>query len=83
MLKIQKISFAALMVSAVVSGAVFADGKADAKFNDDVSYALAAYSMTQAKLMAEQGEIKLNETQVSKAVEDVLKGKFAEEKLVN
>ncbi|MDC2826015.1 FKBP-type peptidyl-prolyl cis-trans isomerase [Rodentibacter pneumotropicus] len=81
MLKIQKISFAALMVSAVVSGAVFADGKADAKFNDDVSYALAAYSMTQAKLMAEQGEIKLNETQVSKAVEDVLKGKFAEEKI--
>ncbi|MCQ9120305.1 peptidylprolyl isomerase [Rodentibacter pneumotropicus] len=81
MLKIQKISFAALMVSAVVSGAVFADEKADAKFNDDVSYALAAYSMTQAKLMAEQGEIKLNETQVSKAVEDVLKGKFTEEKI--
>ncbi|OOF54121.1 peptidylprolyl isomerase [Rodentibacter genomosp. 2] len=81
MLKIQKFSFTALMVSAVVSGTVFADEKADEKFNDDVSYALTAYSMTQAKLMAEQGEIKLNEAQVNKAVEDVLKGKFSEEKI--
>ncbi|OOF78944.1 peptidylprolyl isomerase [Rodentibacter caecimuris] len=81
MLKIQKFSFTALIVSAVVSGTVFADEKADAKFNDDVSYALTAYSMTQAKLMAEQGEIKLNEAQVNKAVEDVLKGKFTEEKI--
>lgn len=81
MLKIQKFSFAALMVSAVVSGHVFADEKADAKFNDDVSYALTAYSMTQAKLMAEQGEIKLNPEQVNKAVSDVLAGKFSEEKI--
>ncbi|OOF81209.1 FKBP-type peptidyl-prolyl cis-trans isomerase [Rodentibacter caecimuris] len=81
MLKIQKFSFTALIVSAVVSGTVFADEKADAKFNDDVSYALTAYSMTQAKLMAEQGEIKLTEAQVNKAVEDVLKGKFTEEKI--
>ncbi|MBF0752492.1 MULTISPECIES: FKBP-type peptidyl-prolyl cis-trans isomerase [unclassified Pasteurella] len=81
MLKIQKISLAALMVSAVVSSAVFADEKTEAKFNDDVSYALAAYSMTQAKLMAEQGGIKLNEAQVNKAVDDVLKGKFSEEKI--
>lgn len=81
MLKIQKFSFAALMVSAVVSGQVFADEKADAKFNDDVSYALTAYSMTQAKLMAEQGEIKLNPEQVNKAVSDVLAGKFSEEKI--
>lgn len=81
MLKIQKFSFAALMVSAVVSGQVFADEKADAKFNDDVSYALTAYSMTQAKLMAEQGEIKLNPEQVNKAVSDVLAGKFTEEKI--
>lgn len=81
MLKIQKFSLAALMVSAVVSGVVFADEKADAKFNDDVSYALTAYSMTQAKLLAEQGEIKLNEAQVNKAVDDVLKGKFTEEKI--
>ncbi|OOF66060.1 FKBP-type peptidyl-prolyl cis-trans isomerase [Rodentibacter sp. Ppn85] len=81
MLKIQKFSLTALMVSAVVSGTVFADEKADAKFNDEVSYALTAYSMTQAKLMAEQGEIKLNEAQVNKAVEDVLKGKFTEEKI--
>ncbi|OOF85252.1 peptidylprolyl isomerase [Rodentibacter ratti] len=81
MLKIQKFSLAALMVSAVVSGTVFADEKTDAKFNDDVSYALTAYSMTQAKLLAEQGEIKLNEAQVNKAVDDVLKGKFTEEKI--
>ncbi|OOF87281.1 peptidylprolyl isomerase [Rodentibacter ratti] len=81
MLKIQKFSLAALMVSAVVSGVVFADEKTDAKFNDDVSYALTAYSMTQAKLLAEQGEIKLNEAQVNKAVDDVLKGKFTEEKI--
>ncbi|MCX2961260.1 FKBP-type peptidyl-prolyl cis-trans isomerase [Rodentibacter caecimuris] len=81
MLKIQKFSFTALIISAVVSGTVFADEKADVKFNDDVSYALTAYSMTQAKLMAEQGEIKLNEAQVNKAVEDVLKGKFTEEKI--
>lgn len=81
MLKIQKFSFAALMVSAVVSGSVLADEKADAKFNDDVSYALTAYSMTQAKLMAEQGDIKLNEAQVNKAVSDVLNGKFTEEKI--
>lgn len=81
MLKIQKFSLAALVVSAVVSGVVFADEKTDAKFNDDVSYALTAYSMTQAKLLAEQGEIKLNEAQVNKAVDDVLKGKFTEEKI--
>ena len=81
MLKIQKLSLAALMVSAVVSGNVFADEKADAKFNDDVSYALTAYSMTQAKLMADQGEIKLNPEQVNKAVSDVLNGKFTEEKI--
>lgn len=81
MLKIQKFSLAALMVSAVVSGVVFADEKTDAKFNDEVSYALTAYSMTQAKLLAEQGEIKLNEAQVNKAVDDVLKGKFTEEKI--
>lgn len=81
MLKIQKFSLAALMVSAVVSGVVFADEKTEAKFNDDVSYALTAYSMTQAKLLAEQGEIKLNEAQVNKAVDDVLKGKFTEEKI--
>lgn len=81
MLKIQKFSLAALMVSAVVSGSVFADEKADAKFNDDVSYALTAYSMTQAKLMAEQGDIKLNPAQVNQAVTDVLNGKFTEEKI--
>lgn len=81
MLKIQKLSLVAFMVSAVVSGSVLADDKADKKFNDDVSYALAAYSITQAKLMADQGEVKLNETQVNKAVSDVLSGKLNEEKI--
>ncbi len=81
MLKIQKLSLAALMVSAVISGQVFADAKEDAKFNDDVSYALTAYSMTQAKMLADQGNVKLNEAQVNKAVADVLTGKFTEEKI--
>lgn len=80
MLKIQKLSLAALMVSSVISGSVFAEEKTDAKFNDDVSYALAAYSMTQAKLMAQQGDVKLNEAQVNQAVADVLNGKLTEEK---
>lgn len=81
MLKIQKLSFAALMVSAVISGQVFADAKDDAKFNDDVSYALTAYSMAQAKLLADQGGIKLNAEQANKAVADVLDGKMNEEKI--
>lgn len=81
MLKIQKFSLAALMVSAVISGQVFADAKEDAKFNDDVSYALTAYSMTQAKILADQGNVKLTEAQVNKAVSDVLSGKFTEEKI--
>ncbi|OOF44083.1 FKBP-type peptidyl-prolyl cis-trans isomerase [Rodentibacter trehalosifermentans] len=81
MLKIQKMSLAVLMISALLSGMAFADEKSEAKFNDEVSYALAAYSMTQAKIMAEQGEIKLNEAQVNKAVEDVLKGKFTEQRI--
>lgn len=81
MLKIQKLSLAALIISAVVSGSVFAEEKNDAKFNDEVSYALAAYSMTQAKLMAQQGDVKLNEAQVNKAVSDVLSGKLTEDKI--
>lgn len=81
MLKIQKYSLVALMVGTVVSGSVFANEKTDAKFNDDVSYALTAYSMTQAKLMADQGEIKLNPEQVNQAVADVLNSKISEEKI--
>ena len=34
MLKIQKISTVALMLSAVVSTNIFAEGKTDAKFNE-------------------------------------------------
>ena len=41
MLKIQKLSLAALMVSAVVSGSVFAEDKA-APGASDASYAVAA-----------------------------------------
>ena len=81
MLKIQKLSLAALMVSAVISGQVFADTKDDAKFNDEVSYALTAYSMAQAKLLADQGGIKLSAEQANKAVADVLDGKMDEEKI--
>lgn len=80
MLKIQKFSLGALLVSAVVSAQVFAADD-NTKFNDDVSYALAAYSMTQAKLIAEQGDVKLNEAQVNQAISDVLNGKITEEKI--
>ena len=37
--------------------------------------------MTQAKLMADQGEIKLNPEQVNQAVADVLNSKISEEKI--
>ena len=48
MLKIQKLSLAALMVSAVVSGSVFAEDKA-APSASDASYAVGALMGNQVK----------------------------------
>lgn len=52
MLKIQKLSLAALMVSAVVSGSVFAEDKA-APSASDASYAVGALMGNQVKDLVE------------------------------
>ncbi|OOF67995.1 FKBP-type peptidyl-prolyl cis-trans isomerase [Rodentibacter caecimuris] len=84
MLKIQKLTAVSIALSAVISGAVFADTKSnDSLFNDEVSYALSAYSIMQAKLLAEQTGVKLNANKVSDAVSDVLNNKIDKKKIAD
>ena len=77
MLKIQKISTVALMLSAVVSTNVFAEGKTDAKFNEDSSYAVGVLFGTdlQGLIKAQKGVIDYDNAKVIAGISDVLNGK--------
>ncbi len=77
MLKIQKISTVALMLSAVVSTNVFAEEKTDAKFNEDSSYAVGVLFGTdlQGLIKAQKGVIDYDNAKVIAGISDVLNGK--------
>ena len=77
MLKIQKISTVALMLSAVVSTSVFAEEKTDAKFNEDSSYAVGVLFGTdlQGLIKAQKGVIDYDNAKVIAGISDVLNGK--------
>ncbi|WP_109079211.1 FKBP-type peptidyl-prolyl cis-trans isomerase [Aggregatibacter kilianii] len=77
MLKMKKVSALALVLSAVVSHNVFAESKADAKFNDDSSYAVGVLfgSDLQGLISAQKGVIDYNNAKVIAGISDVLNGK--------
>ena len=76
MLKIQKLSLAALMVSAVVSGSVFAEDKA-APSASDASYAVGALMGNQVKDLvdAQKEVIQYDNARILDGLKDALEGK--------
>ena len=76
MLKIQKLSLAALMVSAVVSGSVFAEDKA-APSASDASYAVGALMGNQVKdlVEAQKEVIQYDNARILDGLKDALEGK--------
>ena len=79
MLKIQKLSLAALMVSAVVSGSVFAEDKA-APSASDASYAVGALMGNQVKdlVEAQKEVIQYDNARILDGLKDALEGKVDE-----
>lgn len=77
MLKIQKLSVTALLVSAVISAPVFADNKADADFDTQASYAVGVLfgSELRAVVKEQSDVIRYNNEKVLAGVADVLNGK--------
>ena len=76
MLKIQKLSLAALIVSAVVSGSVFAEDKA-APSASDASYAVGALMGNQVKDLvdAQKEVIQYDNARILDGLKDALEGK--------
>ena len=77
MLKIQKVSALALMLSAVISGNVLAAEQNDAKFKEESSYAVGVLFGTdlQGLINAQKGVIDYDNAKVVAGIADVLNGK--------
>ena len=77
MLKIQKVSALALMLSAVISGNVLAAEQNDAKFKGESSYAVGVLFGTdlQGLINAQKGVIDYDNAKVVAGIADVLNGK--------
>ena len=76
MLKIQKASLA-LALSAVISGQVFADAKADAQFNQDASYAVGALVGSDIKRLVDgqKEAVQYDRAKLLAGISDALEGK--------